>query len=274
LSGFVAVGGDTVAASYGGNLRTGAGQHSRYFVSGIEAPFGDAMVGSAIGYAETESIAGNDEAKSRVSQVAAYASLPVGDRAYVGGIVAAERASTDSNRLTTDTTSMFRLSGATRSARYMATAEAGFRTGIGHGLFVNPRAQIGFSHYALGGFRERGGETALALDALKVNRIESRFGARLDGTAKLGGWSLRPNLQADYVRLLSGADAGLRIAFAAAPDYSFALPLTGGGLGWMELKGGVEMTRGKFSVGLSGQATAGDAPISDQRGAVDLTYRF
>ncbi|QNN68497.1 autotransporter outer membrane beta-barrel domain-containing protein [Sphingomonas lutea] len=119
-----------------------------------------------------------------------------------------------------------------------------------------------------------GGETALSLDTLKVNRIESRFGAKLDGATSIGTWSVRPSLQADYVRLLSGADAGLQVAFAAARDMTFALPLTGGGSGWMEMKGGVEMTRGKFSLGLSGQATAGDAPLADQRGAVEMKLRF
>ena len=263
-----------MGSTYGGDDNANTGQHSRYFASGIEAPFGDAMVGTAVGFAESRSMAGNDEASTKVSQAAAYASLPVGKSAYIGGLVAAERASTDTNRLTTDTTSMFRLSGATHSARYMANLEAGVRKGLGHGLFVTPRAQLGMSHYALGGFHETGGETALALDELKVNRIETRFGAKLDGTAKLGSWSVRPNLSADYVHLLSGADAGLKVAFAAAPEYSFALPLTAGGSGWMEMKGGIELTRGKFSLGLSGQATSGNAPLADQRGAVDLTFRF
>ncbi|WP_345238700.1 autotransporter domain-containing protein [Sphingomonas lutea] len=274
LSGFVAMGGDTIGSTYGDADRAGSGQHSRYFASGIEAPFGDAMVGTAIGYAETRAMIGQDEASTKLTQAAAYASLPVGKSAYVGGVVAAERAQSDSNRLTTDTTSMFRLSGATHSARYMANLEAGVRKAIGSGLYLNPRAQLGFSHYALGGFREAGGETALALDTLKVNRIESRFGAKLDGATSIGKWSVRPSLQADYVRLLSGANAGLNVAFAAAPEHSFALPLTGGGSGWMEMKGGVEMTRGKFSLGLTGQATAGDAPLSDQRGAVEMKLRF
>ncbi|GAA4718950.1 hypothetical protein GCM10023325_14680 [Sphingomonas lutea] len=274
LSGFVAMGGDTIGSTYGDADRAGSGQHSRYFASGIEAPFGDAMVGTAIGYAETRAMIGQDEASTKLTQAAAYASLPVGKSGYVGGVVAAERSASDSNRMTTDTTSMFRLSGATHSARYMANLEAGIRKAIGSGLYLNPRAQLGFSHYALGGFRETGGETALALDTLKVNRIESRFGARLDGATSLGKWSVRPSLQADYVRLLSGADNGLNVAFAAAPEYSFALPLTGGGSGWMEMKGGVEMSRGKFSLGLTGQATAGDAPLADQRGAVEMKLRF
>lgn len=273
ISGFVAMGGDTVRSSYGDTSNINEGQRSRNYASGIEMPLGKAMIGTAIGFSEARTNAGGDEAKTRVTQAAGYASLPVSKSAYVGGYVAAERASTDSLRQTTDTVSVLRMSGAMNSRRYMAAAEAGFRTGIGHGLSVNPRAQIGYSHYALSGF-ERGGETALELNSLKVNRLESRVGARIDGETKLGKWAFRPKLQADYVQLLSGRNNGLSLSFAAAPEYDFVLPLTNGGSGWAEVKGGVEFTRGALSLGLSGQATAGDAPISDQRGAVELTIKF
>jgi hypothetical protein len=274
ISGFMAMGGDNIRSSYGDARQMNAGQHSRYFMTGLEAPMGDVKVGTAIGYAEATTFAGSDQGTSKVTQAAAYASLPLGKGAYVGGLVAAERATSDSLRLSTDTTAMFQLSGAGHSSRYMATAEAGFRTGIGHGLSLNPRAQLGVSRYALGGFNEVGGETALALNGLKVNRIESRIGARLDGSTSVAGWTVRPNVQADYVRLLSGAKNGLSVSFASAPDYSFVLPLTNGGSGWLEAKGGVELSKGAFSIGLSGQATAGDAPLADKRGAIDLTYRF
>ena len=274
VSGFMAMGGDNVRSSYGDARQMNAGQHSRYFESGIEAPMGDVNVGTAMGYAEATTYAGSDQGTSKVTQAALYASMPLGKSAYVGGIIAAERASNDSQRLSTDTASTFRLSGASHSNRYMATAEVGFRTGIAHGLSLNPRASLGYSHYSLGGFDELGGETALSLNGLKVNRLESRIGARLDGTTKIAGWTVRPSLQADYVRLLSGARNGLSVSFAAAPEYSFMLPLTNGGSGWLEAKGGVEISRGAFTLGLSGQATAGDAPLSDKRGAVDLTFRF
>jgi outer membrane autotransporter protein len=251
-----------------------AGQRGRYFASGLEAPFGDVRIGTAMGYAESISNAGSDRTRSKLMQAAAYGSMPIGGSAYVGAILAAESASVDSNRLTTDTVSMFRLSGATRSTRYVATAEAGFRSGIGHGLSVNPRAQLGYSRYTMNGFYEQGGETALQLNRLAVNRLEARLGAKLDGTAKLAGWTVRPQIQADYVRLVSGSRGGMKLSFAAAPDYAFALPLTNGGSGWMEMKGGLEMSKGKFSLGLTGQATVGDAPLSDQRGLVNFTMKF
>jgi hypothetical protein len=274
LSGFVTGSTDSSRASYGDSRRMDAGQRSRYFASGVEAPFGDVMVGTAIGYAESTSNAGFDQASSKLTQAAAYVSMPLGKSAYVGGILAAERASSDSDRMSTDTTSTFRLSGTAHSSRYMATAEAGFRTGIGHGLSLNPRAQLGVSHYSLGGLHEQGGETALDLNKLELNRVESRIGAKLDGEAHIAGWTVRPQVQADYVRLLSGRNSGLNVSFASAPDYAFALPLTNGGSGWMEVKGGVEVARGALTFGLSGQATAGDAPISDQRGLVDVSFRF
>ena len=274
LSGFIASGTDTVRPSYGDARQMDAGQRGRYFASGLEAPFGDARIGTAMGYAESSSNAGSDQTRSKLMQAAAYGSMPLGGSAYVGAILAAKSASVDSNRLTTDTVSMFRLSGATRSTRYVATAEAGFRSGIGHGLSVNPRAQLGYSRYTMNGFHEQGGETALELNRLTVNRLEARVGAKLDGTAKLAGWTVRPQIQADYVHLVSGSRGGMNVSFAAAPDYEFALPLTSGGSGWMEVKGGLGISKGKFSVGVTGQATVGDAPISDQRGLVNVSLKF
>jgi len=274
LSGFVTMSSDETRSSYGDQRQLNSGQHSRYFASGIEAPFGDTTFGTAVGYAESSTSAGSDVARSKLTQAAVYASHPVGKSAYVGAILAAERASSDSDRLATDTSSMFRLSGASHSSRYMATAEAGFRSDLGHGLSLNPRAQLGYSRYSLGGFHEQGAETALELNSLRINRLEARAGAKLDGMTHIAGWTVRPQVQADYVRLVSGSRGGMNVSFAAAPDYDFALPLTNGGSGWVEVKGGVSATRGAFSLGLSGQATAGDAPISDQRGLVSLGFHF
>ena len=274
ITGFVAAGGDSVRSSYGDSRVAGSGQHSRYFASGIEAPFGNVTVGTAIGYAEATSNAAQDRSLSKLTQAAAYATLPIGKNGYVGGILAAEQARAESSRLGTDTMSMFELSGNARSSRYMATAEAGFRTGIGHGLTLNPRAQLGYSRYAMSGLREEGGETALDLNGLTINRLESRVGARLDGTTHIFGWTVRPNFQADYVRLLSGASNGMNVSFASAPGYSFMLPLTHGGSGWMEAKGGLSLQRGRLALGFSGQATVGDAPLSDKRALADISFRF
>ena len=274
LSGFVTMSSDTVQSGYGGEHGVNAGQHSRYYASGVEAPFGNVRVGTAVGYAESVSEAGLGKSRSKLSQAAAYASVPLGGNAYVGGIIAAEQARSSSNRLATDTVSNFRLTSATHSSRYMATAEAGFRASLGHGLSLNPRAQLGYSRYSLDGFREQGGETALELNSLKVSRLEAKFGAKLDGSTQFAGWTVSPQIQADYVRLVSGGRNGLNVSFAAAPDYAFALPLTNGASGWAEIKGGMSVSRGAVTFGVLGQATAGDAPISDQRGLVSFSVKF
>src|SRR4029079_13095525 len=99
LSGFVAMGGDSVRSSYGDQRGFGAGQHGRYYATGVEAPFGAVRIGTAVGYAESVSNAGLDSSRSKLTQAAAYASVPLGGNAYFGGIVAAEQARSNSNRL-------------------------------------------------------------------------------------------------------------------------------------------------------------------------------
>src|SRR5207237_2908424 len=131
----------------------------RYYARGVEAPVGAVRIGTAVGYAESVSQAGVDSARSKLTQGAAYASVPLGGNAYFGGIVAAEEARSTSNRFGTDTVSNFRLSGGTHSTRYMATAESGFRSSLGHGLSLNPRGQVGYSRLLRGGFRDEGCET-------------------------------------------------------------------------------------------------------------------
>lgn len=275
ITGFVTGGLDQAQASYGDQDPERAGQRGSHGGFGLEIKVGHkASIGTAVGFAKGRSNANADSGVSRMQQAAAYGAYSLGRGAYVGAVLAAETASADLNRIGHDGVTALSLSGATRSVRYSAMAEAGWRKAIGGGLALTPRAQLGYSHYSLGGFGEKGGETALQLDSLKVNRLDARVGVKLDGTAKLGAWSIRPQLQADYVRLVQAGGNGAMVRFAAAPDVAFALPLTSAGTGWSEMRGGVEMSRGAFTLGLNGQATVGDAPLADQRGAVDLTVRF
>ena len=50
-----------------------AGQHGRYFASGIEAPVGEVKIGTAMGYAESDSNAGSDQTRSKLMQGAVSA---------------------------------------------------------------------------------------------------------------------------------------------------------------------------------------------------------
>ena len=92
--------------------------------------------------------------------------------------------------------------------------ETGVNLGLGRGLTLTPRAALAYSSYQLGGFEERGGETALQMDDLRLQRLETRLGARLAGTMRMGSWALQPQIQADYVHTLSGANDGMSVRFA------------------------------------------------------------
>jgi outer membrane autotransporter protein len=179
----------------------------------------------------------------------------------------------ESTRLSSDGLSSLTLRGAGKASRVTALVETGYRHAIGS-LAVTPRTQLAYSRTNLSGFNEQGGETALKLDSLDQQRFEGRVGARLDGRTTFGSWTFAPSLQADYVRLLSGGANGMTVRFAAAPDAAILLPLNGGGKGWAELKGGLALTRGAVSIGLTGNAAVGDSPYADQRGAMNLTFRF
>ena len=273
MTGFVAGGVDRSTSSYGGNQLYGS-QGGWHMAMGLEMPLGeDGAFGTAAGFAEGESSPSGDHNRSRTTMAAAYASMPLGEGFYVGGLVSAETSRASTDRSTTDGSQVLRLSGATHATRYSALAEVGFERGIGRGLTLTPRAQLGYSHYSLGGFTEEGGETALALDDVTVSRVEARFGAKLEGKTRFAGVTIVPQLTADYVSLLSGRKTGATVRFAAAPDEAFHLPLAESAAGWAEVRGGVTFGDGPLTLGLSGQHATGGAMV-DQRAQADLRFRF
>lgn len=273
LTGFVSGGVDRTRSSYGGD-ELYASQGGWHMAMGLEMPLGDkGAFGTAAGIAEGESSPSGDHNRSRTTMAAAYASMPLGDGFYVGGLVAAESSRASLDRQSTDGSAMLRLTGATNATRYSAVAEAGFTTGIGNGLMLTPRAQLGYGHYTLGGFTEEGGETALRLSDVSVSRVEARLGAKLEGKTRIAGVAVMPQLTADYVSLLSGRKMGATVRFAVAPDEAIHLPLNTTGSGWAEFKGGVTFGDGPLTLGLSGQHATGGA-LTDQRAQADISFRF
>ena len=273
LTGFVAGGVDRSSSSYGGQQLYNS-QGGWHMAMGLEMPLGDdGAFGTAAGFAEGESSPAGDRNVSRTTMAAAYASMPLGKGFYVGGLVSAESSRASTDRAATDGNQMLRLSGATDATRYSAVAEAGFATGIGRGLTLTPRAQLGYSRYTLGGFTEEGGETALQLEDVTVSRVEARLGARLEGETRFAGVKVVPQLSADYVSLLSGRKMGATVRFAVAPGEAFHLPLAETSAGWAEVRGGVTFGEGPLTLGLSGQHATGGAMI-DQRAQADLRFRF
>jgi subtilase-type serine protease len=276
VSGFVSSGYVTGASATGANrLGAAGGQHIAYGSMGLEIEATPRLtVGSAFGYAYGFSAPGLDRAESRTTQAAAYGSYRFGGGFYVAGVAAAEMSRTSMERQVATGDIAFDLYGATESSRYSAMAEAGTNLDVARGLTLTPRAALAYSMHHLRGFEERGGETALQLDDLRLQRLESRLGARLAGELRMGRWSLQPQLQADMVYTLSGADDGMSVRFASIPDFAFVLPFADGDRSWAEVRGGLTMTNGIFSFGAGVETSIARSGFQDDRAVADLTIRF
>jgi outer membrane autotransporter protein len=233
-------------------------------------------LGTAFGYSAGYSLPG-EQARSdaRTSQVAVYGSYRLGGGVYVAGLASAESSRADLERRASTGDMMFDLAGATTSSRYNLRAEAGVNMDIAKGLTLTPRAALGYASYSFGDYREQGGDAALAIDKLGVQRLEARLGAQLAGSKTFrNGWSFVPQLQADYVQALSGANDGMTVRFVNAGDTSFVLPVAGGDASWAEVKGGLKLTNGKFGIGAGVESSFGRSDYRDNRAVADFTFRF
>jgi hypothetical protein len=83
-----------------------------------------------------------------------------------------------------------------------------------------------------------------------------------------------PQLQADYVRSLSGAEDGLTVRFAAAPDHAFALPFANGDTSWAEIRGGMKGDQRPPPVRHRDREQPRPVGIKDDRAIADFTFRF
>ena len=278
MSGFISGGISSRGSTYGNNRHELAGQHSWHVGMGLEMAVSDSFtLGTAFGFADGYAAPGGEQARtdSRTSQAAVYGSYQLGGGAYVGAMAAAEQSRTSIERQAATGDAVFALTGATKTARYSAMAEAGVNLPAGLGLTVTPRAQLGYSSYQLAGFRENGGEVALRLNDLQLLRLEARMGAKLAGSTSVGGgWTFVPQLQADWVQNLSGSNDGMTVRFADAPELAFALPLAGGDSSWAEVKGGMKLTRGRLEFGAGVESSLGRSDFQDDRAVADFTLRF
>jgi uncharacterized protein with beta-barrel porin domain len=278
MSGFVSSGATSTGSTFGDNRRELAGQHSRHFGMGLEVELGErATLGTAFGYASGFASPGGEQARadSKISQAAVYGAYQFGGGVYFGALAAAEQSSSGIERQANWGDGSFALTGATRSRRYTAAAEAGVNLDAGNGLTLTPRASLGYASYELSGFRENGGEAALQFDDIELQRLQAKLGFKFAGSAALGaGWNLVPQLQADWVQSVTGVNDGMQVRFAAAPDVAFALPLAGGDTGWAEVRGGVKLSNGHVELGTGVESSLGRSGLKDDRAMADFTLRF
>jgi subtilase-type serine protease len=278
MTGFVSSG-YSVAGTTLGSDRLGSygGQRVMHVGMGLETEVAPGFtMGTAFGYADGLSRPGaTSRSETRTSQVAAYGSYRLGGGAYVAAVASADTSRFDLARDVAAGLAPSTFTGATETSRLTARAEAGVNLPVSRGLTLTPRVALAYSSYRLGGFREQGGEAALQVDEMNLRQAESRFGATLSGESRLsGGWRFVPQLRGDVVRLLSGADDGMMVRFANAPDYAFALPISGGDATWGEVRGGWRLINGPLEIGAALEANIGRASFRDERAVGDITFRF
>lgn len=278
VSGFVSSGRSGGGSVTPGNRGQFGGQQSWQMSAGLEVAVSDrTSLGTAFGVARGFAQPGGavGRADSDMTQAAIYGAHQFGGGLYGGFLAAAETSRTGLERTGAVAGAGQALFGAARASRYAVSAEAGWNLAVAKGLTLTPRASLGYSAYDLAGFNERGGQAALRVDGLRLERIEARLGARFAGQAAIGGgWSFVPQIQADYVRGLSASDAGLNVRFAGAPDLAFVLPFANGDRNWSEVRGGLTLTNGRLSFGAGLETSVGRAGFEDNRAVADVSFRF
>ena len=276
FSGFVAGGVYGAAQSGAANLSDGSYTGS-YFSLGLErAVSPKASFGVAMGYTDGRELSGTGMSEATTTQVAAYGAYRLGGNAYLGGMASLDTVDLDTQRSGFDGVVDRRLNGATGMTRYAASAEIGMNLAMSEGITLTPRAQLGYERTALGGYSERGSETALAIDDLSIESVTARTGFTLAGshTTFGGGWTLIPQLKADYVRRVAGGNDGMTVRFAAADQVAIALPLANGDTSWGELRGGVTLQRGNLTFGAGFETAIEREGLEDNRAMAEFGIRF
>lgn len=276
VSGFVSGG---VIAARGQSFssdRIEDGARSTYFGMGLEHEVArDLVLGIAAGHASGLSNGGSDQARSTLDQVAVYGSYQVGGGAYLGFAANMEQAKLRTSRLGFGLNGGSNLFGEQDASRLTAVTEAGVNLSVTRGLTLTPRVQLGYGRAHLSNLTETGGDAALAIDEVTTQRVDAKVGMKLAGTQSLGnGWTFIPQIQADYVRLLDGADSGLDVRFAAADDFVIALPIAGGDRSWGEVKGGLAIGNRTVQFGAGFETSVGRSELRNDRAVADVTIRF
>lgn len=253
------------------------GVNSTYFSMGLEHEFArNLVVGVAVGHASGLSSNSGDQAHSRLNQVAVYGSYQLAGSAYLGFAANVDRATIRTNRVGFDAAGSFGLFGEQDASRMAAVTEAGVNIGVTTGLTLTPRVQLGYSRTHLSNISETGGgETALAIEDISTQRVDAKVGLKLAGTHAVGnGWTFAPQVQADYVSLLDGANSGLEVRFAAADHVAIALPLANGDSNWGEVKAGFAIGNRALQIGAGVETSVGRSNLRNDRAVVDMTVRF
>ena len=111
-----------------------------------------------------------------------------------------------------------RLKGDYDADSQQAFAELGYAMGSGR-LSAEPFANLGYQRYHRDGYREKGGDAALAVDSDTQDNVSSTFGVRLAHLGMLdNGMSLTPRASLGWRHVYGDVDTRTRQAFIAGGD--------------------------------------------------------
>ncbi len=213
--------------------------------------------------------------RSETRQAALYGAQRLGGGSYVAGLASAAFSRGDTARRFTVGDVGYALNAAPDIRSYTLAAEAGVNMGLGRSLTLTPRASLRFADSHVGGYREEGGDAALAIDAHDYVRTEARFGAKLAGTMRVAhGWSFQPHVQADWVRNLSGDEDPITARFAEAAGYAIDLPGAARDRSWAELRGGFRLINGPVALGLTTDSSIGRSEFHENRTLASFALAF
>jgi uncharacterized protein with beta-barrel porin domain len=280
LSGFVAFG-----TRYGGSSESGAssrrstdGLRSWQFAVGLERQLADRLtLGMAAATSDGRVGAANPDSSTAATsrQIALYGSYRLGQSAYVAGVAALSRSSSEQVRTVAGFDFQPRISASPEIRSLDVSAEAGLNLAIRETLTLTPRISLRQVSGDIGAYREQGGEAALSFDRQRFARTESRAGFKLAGGARpFAGWSFRSQAQVDWVNRLGGGYAPVTARFAAAPDMPILLSGADADPSWAEVRGGLGLTNGILSIGLSVDARLASSDLDEDRALVRFGFLF
>lgn len=274
MSGFIAGGFDRGTSAFSRRGITG-GRDSWHMAMGLEMALTDRLtLGSAFGHVDGVSRFSGSETEAVTDQAAFYGSYRLGGGFYAGGLAAVSHTRIGLQR-SASAGMIDNLAGETSATTYDMQAELGMNVDTGTGIMLTPRAQLAYRSYNLEGYRERGGELALMVDDINLDRVESRLGVRMSGAlGSSRAWTFTPEIGVDWVNTLAGGADSFNVRFAAAPDLAFALPFAGRDKAWGEIKGGLRLANGPVSFGAGVESSFARSDFRDDRAVMDIAYRF
>jgi subtilase-type serine protease len=275
VSGFMSAG--FVRSSLAGVASDGStNEGSWHIASGMEFALSDRTTfATAFGHSNGEQSFSGGRADVTTNQGAVYGSYRLGGGFYVGGQASFAQSRIESNLL--DQGQGVSGNVDTSALGLSSEIEAGRNFNFG-GIQLTPRASFGYSSYDVSGFRNGSGDLAMAVDKISRRGFEAKAGLKITGSTKLGrtsGWSLQPELKADYVRRLSGNDTNLQVRFLTADSIGLNLPIALQDASYGELKGGFRLTNGLLEFGAVVETRLGASQLyRDDRAALNMAVRF